>query len=157
MAVVLTDNDIQRLVAEPKDMPSDYLKRMAGRTKRGHIEGGFDVIGEDGSEFRIITRQASANPLDFSVVLGYRLPQSNRLFRLRRYNGKHGEHTNKLENQTFYDFHMHEATERYQDAGFEEDTYAERTDRYADLSSAMDCVIKDCGFKRPAEPQTQLF
>lgn len=91
------------------------------------------MSGADGSEFRLILRQCEANPLDFSIILGYRVPNTNEIFRLRRYNGKHGEHTNVLEGRTFYDYHVHMATARYREAGLREDTYAERTDRYSDI------------------------
>ena len=55
------------------------------------------------------------------------------LFRLRRYNGRSHQHTNKIEEITFYDFHIHTATERYQDAGYAEEHFAEVTDRYVDF------------------------
>lgn len=56
------------------------------------------------------------------------------------------EHTNRIEGDTFFGFHIHTATERYQNLGLDEDAYAEPTDRYANLSGAMECMIKDCGF-----------
>jgi hypothetical protein len=36
-----------------------------------------------------------------------------------------------LENGKFFDFHIHYATQRYQDAGRKEESYAEGTDRYS--------------------------
>ena len=41
--------------------------------------------GERGNEFRLILRQSIFSPLDFSIILAYRSPYTNRLFRLRRY------------------------------------------------------------------------
>ena len=52
-----------------------------------------------------------------------------------------------------YDFHIHTATERYQEAGYAEEHYAETTNRYADLSSAIQCMLQDCAFELP--PGTQ--
>ena len=153
----LTDADIQRLLREHKPLEADFRKRFAPRRKRGHSENEFGLTGADGSEFRVIVRQAQANPLDFSVVLAYRVPNSNQLFRLRRYNGKSHQHTNSLEANTFYDFHIHQATERYQDSGFREDTFAEPTDRYSDLAGAIECLIQDCGFVLPRGSQPELF
>ena len=66
-------------------------------------------------------RQNKINRLDFSVILAVRVPQSNLLFRLRRYNGKSHEHTNHIEGDTFYDYHIHMATERYQEIGTRKD------------------------------------
>jgi hypothetical protein len=152
MAEILTDVEIQRLVAEPKPLAADFPRRLAPKEKRGHKEAELDVQGADGAQFRVIVRQSAQNPLDFSVILGYLPSETTALFRLRRYNGKHGEHTNKLERATFYDFHIHQATERYQAAGWKEDAYAEPTDRYADVNGAIECLIDDCGFERPALP-----
>ena len=100
----LSDSEIAALLREQKVLPADYAKKMAAKPKRGHSESELDLRGEDSSEFRI-------NPLDFSVILAYRIPESNQVFRLRRYNGRSHEHTNPLEGETFYDFHIHMATE----------------------------------------------
>ena len=117
----------------------------------------MDVTGADGNSFRLILRQSMFNHLDFSVILGVFPKESNELFRLRRYNGKSHEHSNKLEEQKFYDFHIHTATERYQELGKEEDAYAEQTERYSDFQSAIDCMLSDCGFRLPADMQGALF
>jgi hypothetical protein len=157
LAIRLSENDIVRLLAERKPLHRDYRDRIQTRPKRGHKERELDVTGEASSEFRLILRQSEFNPLDFSIILAYRLPKSNQIFRLCRYNGKSHEHTNTLEAQTFYDFHIHRATERYQDAGLREDWFAEPTNRYADFNTAIGCVLKDCGFDVPLNPQAALF
>jgi hypothetical protein len=79
------------------------------------------------------------------------------VFRLRRCNGKSHEHSNIIEEKRFYDFHIHTATERYQDAGLREDWYAEPTDRYNDFNGALRCMFKDCGFVLPLNLQGALF
>jgi len=125
--------------------------------KRGHREKDFDLSGADGSEFRVIFRQNRMNPLDFSVILAVRVPESNVLFRLLRYNGRSHEHTNHLERQTFYDFHIHRATERYQESGLREDAYAVPTDRFENLQNAFDCLMQDANLEAPPEAQGTLF
>ncbi len=115
------------------------------------------LAGETGNEFRVIVRQSTQNIMDFSVILAVRVPGSNRWFRLLRYNGKSHEHTNRIEGETFYDFHVHEATERYQDLGMREDAYATPTDRYVTLQEALECLIEDANIQVPADPQLQLF
>ena len=157
MAVQLTDDEIRRLVDERKALPADYRKKLRMKPKQGHKECELDFTGKSGSEFRLILRQAEANPLDFSIVLGYRVPKSNEVYRLRRYNGRSHEHTNKFEARTFYDYHIHIATERYRESGFREDAYAEPTDRYSDFPGALDCMLTDCGFEAPRDPQGLLF
>ena len=95
--------------------------------------------------------------LDFSVILAVRVPGSSQLFRLRRYNGKSQEHSNRIEGVEFYDFHIHVATERYQEFGTREDAYAEPTDRYGDYSGALQCLIADANFEVPPKRQGDLF
>jgi hypothetical protein len=158
MAIRLSEAEISRLLAERKPLPPDYRERIQTKPKHGHKERELDVIGTDGSEFRLIFRQSEFNPLDFSVILAYRPPKTNQLFRLRRYNGKSHEHTNTLDGQTFYDFHVHKATERYQDeSGLREDSYAESTKSFADFHGAIRAMLGDCGFNVPPNTQGTLF
>lgn len=157
MPMTLSDVEIEGLLAEAKPLPDDYRSRAQTRAKRGHRERELDVAGVNGNKFRIILRQALSNPIDFSVILAWLPPQSTTPFRLCRYNGRSHEHTNAIEGQTFYAFHMHRATERYQRSGFREDTFAEPTTRYQDFSGALRCMIEECGFQLPASQQPDLF
>lgn len=157
MADIFTDEEIGALISEKKPLPADYRTRILVRPKRGHKEREMDLKGESGSEFRLVLRQSISNPLDFSIILAYRPPQSNILFRLRRYNGKSHEHTNIIEGSSFYDYHIHQATERYQQMGAREDSYAEKTDRFSDFQRAVSCLVEDCGFEVPARTQKSLF
>jgi hypothetical protein len=152
--VTLSDEEIQALVDEPKVLSQNYQEHTSLKPKRGHKEAEFDVQGENGSKFRIILRQSASDPFDFSVILGYLVPKTNVLLRLRRYNGKSHEHTNKIEIEKFYGFHIHQATERYQQSGLCEDGYATPTGRYGDLHGALQCMLHDCKF---AVPHNLLF
>ena len=157
MAIRLSEVDIQRLMIERKPLPPDFRDRIQVKPKRGHKERELDITGADGSDFRLILRQSTLNPLDFSVILAYRMPESNQLFRLRRYNGRSHEHTNTLEGETFFAFHIHMATERYQALGAKEESFAEPSDRFADRHAALACLLDDCGFRRPDTPQLSLL
>ena len=157
MSRTYSDQEIKSLMEERKSLPVDWRDRIRLRPKRGHEEQHLELTGDAASEFRLILRQNKINPLDFSIILAVRVPQSNRLFRLRRYNGKSHEHTNQIEAVTFYDFHIHSATERYQEIGMREDAYAEPTDRYGDFHSALRCLIDDAHLEVPREPQSSLF
>lgn len=157
MVDILSDQEIDLLIGEKKLLPDDYLAKIQVRPKRGHKERDLDLKGEHGNDFRIILRQSIINPLDFSIILAFRPPQSNVLFRLVRYNGKSHEHTNTIENISFYDYHIHKATERYQQIGSREDSYAETTDRFANIQQATSCLVKDCGFEIPSGTQRSLF
>ncbi|MBN2564490.1 MAG: hypothetical protein JXB46_02150 [Candidatus Eisenbacteria bacterium] len=153
----MSDLDIASLVEERKPLPSEFARRFQLKPKRGHKERELTVTGSAGSKFVLILRESNINPMDFSAILAYRPPQSNQLFRLRRFNGKSHEHSNRLEGQTFYDFHVHIATERYQDAGPREDAYAEPSTRFSDMSGALRCMLEDCGFELPEGTQIPLF
>lgn len=155
--VRLTDEEIAGLVAEKKMLPPDYKELLKVQQKRFGRQSTLAVTGADGHDFRIVLRQSVINPLDFSAILVHVLPGTNKAFRLRRYNGRTGEHTNAIERQKLDDFHVHYATERYQTRGEAEDTYAEPTQRYATLSAALECLLSDCGFERPPEEQLSLF
>lgn len=156
MAIRLTDADISRLLSERKPLPADFRRRISLKPKRGHREAQFDATGDEGSQFSVVLRQADANPLNFSVILGYRVSESNQVLRLRRYNGKH-QHTNRIEGDVFYGFHVHKATERYQESGWREDAFAEETTRYSDLDGAVSCLLEDCGFEVQGGPEMPLF
>jgi hypothetical protein len=157
MPVNLTDAEVAALIAEVKPLPDDFRQRVQTKPKRGHRERELDVSGQNGSQFRLILRESSFNPLDFSAILAWLPPQSTGLFRLCRYNGKSHEHTNTLESETFYAFHVHRATQRYQQSGLREDSFAEPTTRYQNFSGALQCLLQDCGFRFPANHQSGLF
>ena len=157
MVDMLTDQRIQELLNEKKVLPADYRAKIQVRRKRGHKERELDIIGENGSDFRLILRQSLFNLLDFSIILAYRPPKTNVLFRLKRYNGKSHAHTNIMESETFYDFHIHQATARYQEIGAREDWYAVPTDRYSEFHQAVSCLFDNCGFELPSGAQRSLF
>jgi hypothetical protein len=113
MAAKYSDAEIQALLAEKKPLPEDFRSKIRLREKRGHKEQELDIEGVNGNQFRLILRQSSFNGLDFSVILAYCPTGSNQVFRLRRYNGKSHEHTNIIESEKFFDYHIHTATERY--------------------------------------------
>jgi hypothetical protein len=157
LSILLTDAEIGTLIGETKQLEPGYLSKLQLRPKLGHRERELDITGANGSEFRLILRQNFFNVFDFSVILGYSVQSSSQVFRLRRYNGKSHEHTNQIERNRFYDFHIHFATERYQHSGLREDAYAEVTNRYGDFQGALDCLFHDCGLVRPSNGQELLF
>jgi hypothetical protein len=106
--------------------------------------------------FIIKLRQNKNTVTDFSAIFAYQEKGANKDFKLRRYNGKH-EHTNKLEKHKLFDFHIHYATQRYQDAGRAEESYAEETNRYSDIKGALTCLINDCNIQVEKDTQTSIF
>jgi len=157
MAAQYSDTDIKALIEEKKPLPGDFRSKIRLREKRGHKEQDMNIQSATGHQFRLVLRQNNYNILDFSIILMFCPAGSNQLFRLRRYNGKSHEHTNSIESVKFYEYHIHTATERYQELGMREDSYAEPSDRFSDLNTAINCMINDCGFEAPQDPQLILF
>ena len=156
MVAALTDSEIDALIHESKQLPQDWQRRFSLKPKHGHKERELDVTGVHGSQFRVILRESIANPLGVSVILAYCPATTNQLFRLRRYNGKDHEHTNVIERLTFYGFHIHQATERYQRSGLREDAFAEPIDRFSSFEGAVYCMVQDCAFALPSDPQLTI-
>ena len=152
-----SDQKIKELVEERKPLPENWRKQFVMKPKHGHKDHHLDLTGDSGNKFSIIIRRSNENPSDFSVVLAVQDPQSGKKFKLLRYNGKTHEHTNPIEKVKFYHFHIHFATERYQDIGKPEEFYAEPTNRYRDANSALQCLITDANFEEPPELQKTLF
>ena len=153
----LSDKEIETLAAVPKYLPADYRSRLRPRPRpysAQHEEAQLEVGVENAGTFRIIVRKNRINPLDFCIILGYLPLERLRLFRLRRHNGLH-KHTNRLEGNTFRDFHIHHATQRYQEAGWDIDGYAEPTGRYTTVDGALEIFLEDCNFIRPEAERVQ--
>ena len=99
----------------------------------------------EGNLFKIIIRISNFNPSDFSIILAVKM--GNRLFRLKRYNGDSHEHTNRLENEKINGCHIHQATQRYQDSGFREESYAKKTIKYGDWKKALEVMQRENNFQ----------
>ncbi len=157
LALKYSENEIAMLIGERKSLPRNWHTQVRLRPKQGHRERDLDITGVDGNQFRLILHQSMINHLDFSVILATRVAQSSLVFRLLRYNGKSHRHTNSIEGNTFYDYHIHRATERYQEGGAREDAYAETTDRYSDFAGALNCMWNDGNFNPPPDNQPILL
>lgn len=162
----LTDEQIRDLIDEPKQIDCSAVSILRNMKSRGgrasshfYHSHRFPRVNGEGV-WLIYLRRNKLNPLDFSCGLGF-LPQGrNQAFMLRRYNGKSHEHTNRLEKQPpFYDFHIHQATERYQTSSYGDEHYATITDGYVDLAGAFKCLMDDCRIVDDSDEakQTELF
>jgi hypothetical protein len=152
--IPLSDEAISALISEAKTTPIGLFPLAKLIERDQHRRRDYEVSSVSGNEFVIAIRQSMLNTLDFSVILGYKMPGYNTIFRLRRYNGKH-VHTNAIEGNKLHDFHFHTATERYQRRGPREDSFAEVTLRHWNLDSAIRCLLEDCGFD-PPPPTAQI-
>lgn len=163
----LTNQEIRELIDEPKRMDRSAGSILQGMKAKG---GKFPFILQNSHKFPrqngrenwlIYLRFNTENPLDFSCGLGL-LPEGRReLFSIRRYNGKSHRHTNRLDGQQiFYDFHIHQTTEKYQRSSYKDDHYADPTDRYTRLEEAFRCLLKDFNVMEEGSDtpvQTEMF
>ena len=156
--VDLTETEIMDLVNIPKQLPDNYKRQLKLRTRSysdKHEEAQMEIEGPSGSFFRIITRKSMTNPLDFTIIFGYVPPQKSKLLHIRRYNGKSHLHTNDIEGDTFFEYHIHYATERYQEAGWAIEKYAKLTDKYDNYDGALEYMLADCNFIKPENERIQ--
>lgn len=155
---IYSEDEIEAFLSETKPVAEGQLP-LGWEEKRGHKEASLKVTGERGNDYRVVFRQNLRNQNDFSVILGLKREEKTGLVHLRRYNGRSHEHTNPIEDETFFDFHIHRITERYQRRNPESvEKYAEPTDRYSSLREATECLFKDCAFNlEKSSDQLTLF
>ena len=97
MLSILSDAEIDALIQEPKVVPNGLrATRMIDREKHQRKDFPVASASATGNEFVLALRQSTLDPTNFSAILGYKVPGSTTIFRLRRYNGKH-RHTNPIE------------------------------------------------------------
>ena len=158
--VVYTDVEISQFINEAKILPDNYYDVLITQLK---IKGAFkrstlEVRGSEQNVYHIDIRQSTQYNRDFSVILRVEQRLTTGYFILRRYNGSSHWHTNVIEGESaFRSFHIHHATQRYQEIDRKPEHYAEPTDRYSDIVTALDCMIDDCGFIRPSNNRRRLI
>ena len=152
-----TDKEINGFISEEKNFSGTIEEILSFKESDGHKMASADLLRSDESRFVIKLRQNQNDINDFSAIIVFQEKGNNKYFILRRYNGKSHEHTNKLERNKFYGFHIHFATQRYQDAHRKEESYAEETTRYSDIKGALSCLLSDCNIKTTINPQFNLF
>lgn len=160
--VYFTDDEIAAMLQVPKRLSADYEIRL--RPKRSNsavkqLQGAIDVPGDDGQTYRIVVRCVAGAPESFSVILCVSgVPTHDGVFRLRRYNGHDHQHTNELEGNTIaFEYHMHTATERYQDhIPDRPDWYAVPRSGFESYWDALQVMLDECGFILPKVAQLTL-
>jgi len=153
----IDDAEIVRLIAVKKPLPDNWEARLRTRLRPEWSQKKATLqIPTSAGEFTIIVRESTINIRDFSVILAF-IRSSGPLFRLRRYNGLHapgGGHVNRIERQTIRGCHVHQATLRYQQASFREDTFAVMSKEFTDIPSALRLMFSECNFEIP-EPKNE--
>ncbi len=142
--MIIKEHQITDFIKEVKILPKNFIPSLNLKDEYGRYSFEQEVEGVSG-KFKIIIRQSKINPLDFSVIFGILI--GGNLFKIKRYNGDSHTHTNKLEKNQLNGFHIHTATEKYQENGFREEGYAEATTKYCDWKTALDLMMKENNFK----------
>ena len=166
MSRILSDAEIQQLLAEPKPLLPNWENRLRlmPKAQEAFSQRGLSLQLSNGHEFSLVLRSNRLSPLDFSVILVFKDIDGSEYI-LRRHNGTHpSRHTNKYEKRLSLPnaelpicFHRHIATERYQKEGLRIDGYAEQANDYSDIRTAQDAMIRDAGFVLPQVIQPPLF
>ena len=167
MSRILSDIEIQQLLAEPKPLLPNWENRLRlmPKAQEAFSQRSLSLPLSNGHEFSLILRSNRLSPLDFSVILVFKDIDGSEYI-LRRHNGTHpSKHTNEYEKRLSLPnaelpicFHRHLATERYQKAGLRIDGYAEQANDYSDIRTAQDAMIRDAGFVLPPNPiQLSMF
>jgi len=90
---------------------------------------------------QIVIRQNIDRPENFSIILVYKNASKVEI-PIIRFNGNHGSHRNRLENETINGPHIHIMTERYQLHSTHPDGFAEPTNSYKDLKGAFKLFLE---------------
>lgn len=154
---MLSDQEINKLICDLKRVKSEILRNIQFKIQNNsrHEIWDYQLVSEIGNVYQIRIRKNTLNRVDFSVILTY-IDENRNFYNLKRYNGIH-DHTNKLEKNKFRDFHIHTATQRYQEEGYQIEGYAETTNGYSTWQEALDKMLNDCNFKREGNATLSSF
>ena len=143
---MIPDLEIQKLIEDIKPIPYKIINsvKLKAREDKRHLIWTYKIQSKSENTFVLRIRQNIIHNSDFSVILLYE-DDGNNLHIIKRYNGIH-THTNRIEKNKIRSFHIHTATERYQEKGYDAVGYAEATEAYSDWRGALEMMVKDCNF-----------
>lgn len=149
---ILTDAEIHQLLSQRKYFPENPRVRPRPKAHAQHEESELSLTTDSQLVFKVRIRKHRFNALKFSIILLYRDQENKTWLRLLRCNGKH-EHSNDLEGERFYAFHVHKATQRYMEAGYREDLYAYEAP-YSSFDGALNYFFEIANCRRAGENPT---
>ena len=131
-----------------KDIDSLRHPSIPNGAETRYLRSKINVRDDFENRFEVFVRVNNEIPGDFSVGVIYRPEGYDKGIVLRRYNGNSHSHTNKIEREKIVrKFHIHEATERYQDAGYKAEDYATISTGYSTYQEAIDRMIDECNLR----------
>ena len=167
--MLLTDQIIAELLAEPKRLPDGAIRRLRSVKLRPRCREARAVVrarSDSGHYYSLFAQRPliSITPNKFSVHLRYHPSRYAGPIILIRCNGWHPPHHNVIEELTgtgvqvvpALTCHIHTLTERYQQHIFKNDGYAEPTIEYDSFDEAIRHLCRSYGFYAPPDPSGQL-
>ena len=141
---LLDDGTVEDIIKTPKFIPSDVADAAdmgALEENGGHLRRNIELKC-DGYDLRMSIRQLRLEPLDFSVLLIY-TNEAGQTYNIRRYNGNHGIHKDRLTGEIVSGPHIHMITEEAQRSTHKDEGHAVATDRYRTLPDAINVFMTD--------------
>lgn len=133
----MTDEELQALIELPKIISKNEMHKLTSPVEEyGYYRADAKLSADSDCRFILRTRQATDDPLDFSVILSIELPDGKQ-FNLVRCNGSSHTHRNKIERTRVRGMHRHIATQRYMERKTDAEGYAEKIDEYNSLEEAV--------------------
>lgn len=141
--ISLTDEQIARLIAMPKRVTNPKARQVPDAK---HFKCDYKVLGESGDdEFTIFVRQHAEMLDDFTAGLKWHAMAGDVVI-LMRCNGSSHPHKNHIEGTRFSpgNYHIHKATERYIEGGYDSEHFAEVTNGYTTVEGALHHLCIEC-------------
>jgi len=143
MEISLSDERIAELIAMPKRVTNPKARQVPDAK---HFKCDYKVISVSGSEeFTIFVRQHSEMLDDFTAGLKWHANTGEAVI-LMRCNGASHPHKNHIEGTKFSPghYHIHKATERYIEEGYDPEHFAEVTNGYTAIEGALHQLCIEC-------------
>jgi hypothetical protein len=136
--MILTDTEINQYLQEEKKLKDKDFKEKVDRGNKTTL---FEVKSKSGNKYILRIRNSKSHVANWSVILSIII--KNKEYILTRYNGNYHAHTNSIEKNSISGFHIHHATERYQEKNYKIDGYATATSEYSTISGAIKKMIRN--------------
>lgn len=139
---VLTDAELQKLIDTPKKMSTKGLKKLLERKEENaYKRSDIELSSEVKHSFYLRIRESLDDPTDYSAILSIKL-KTGETFNLVRCNGSSHNHKNRIEKNNLYGTHIHVATERYIENGYQPEAFAEESAEYNNINEAIEYLMK---------------
>ncbi|MDD3673475.1 MAG: hypothetical protein PHG70_08160 [Synergistaceae bacterium] len=138
----MTDAELQKLIDTPKKMSTKGLKKLLERkVENAYKRSDIELSSETEHSFYLRIRESLDDPTDYSAILSVKL-KSGETFNLVRCNGSSHSHKNRIEKTKLFGTHIHVATERYIEMGYQSEAFAEESAEYNNINEAIECLMK---------------